>query len=160
VSDINRLPPSSVPRFEKPRPARYTINDLEHETGVSIRTIRYYIAQGLLQPAYGRGPSATYDSDHMLRLRMIQQLKDNRLPLTAIKERLDELTPGDIAVMLRVQLEPTAEAWRHFQLHPDFFIAIRDRQGGTRSITHDHAFDLIIEYARSVLEDLDRRVDE
>lgn len=157
VSDNNRLPPSSLPRFEKPRPARYTISDLERETGVSSRTIRYYIAEGLLQPAYGRGPSATYDSDHMLRLRMIQQLKDTRLPLTAIKERLDELTPDDIAVMLRVQLEPTAEAWRHFQLHPDLFIAVRDRPSGSRSITHDHAFDLIVEYARTVLEDLERR---
>ena len=68
-----RLPPSSVPRYERPRPARYTIADLERETGVSARTIRYYISEGLLQPAYGRGPSATYDADHLLRLRMIQQ---------------------------------------------------------------------------------------
>ncbi|HWV34025.1 MAG TPA: MerR family transcriptional regulator [Thermomicrobiales bacterium] len=160
VSEKHRLPPSSVPRYEKPRPARYTISDLEREVGLSARTIRYYIAEGLLQPAYGRGPSATYDSDHLLRLRLIQQFKDERLPLTAIKERLDQLTPDDIAVMLKVQLEPSAETWRHFHLHEDLFIAVRDRSGGTRNIAYDHAFDLIVEYARTVLEDLERRVDE
>lgn len=156
----NRLPPSSssLPRYERPRPVRYTIADLEHETGVSARTIRYYISEGLLQPAYGRGPSATYDADHLLRLRMIQQLKDERLPLADIKERISQLTPDDIAVMLKVQMAPQAESWRLFSLHPDFTIAVRERTGGgsSRPIAVDHAFDLIVEYARTVLDDLNR----
>jgi DNA-binding transcriptional MerR regulator len=156
----HRLPPGSVSRFERPRPVRYTIADLERETGVSSRTIRYYIAEGLLQPAYGRGPSATYDSDHLLRLQLIQQLKDSRLPLIEIKERLSQLTPDDIAVMLRVQLEPTAETWKHYQLHQDLTIAVRDRPTGSREIAYEHAFDLIVEYARTVLDDLERRVDD
>ncbi|MGC4108399.1 MAG: helix-turn-helix domain-containing protein [Thermomicrobiales bacterium] len=151
-----RLPPSSVPRYERPRPVRYTIADLERETGVTSRTIRYYISEGLLQPAYGRGPSATYDADHLLRLRMIQQLKDERLPLAEIKERISQLTPEDIAVMLRVQMAPQAETWRHFALHPDLTITVRERSGSSRSIAYDHAFDLIVEYARTVLDDLGR----
>lgn len=160
VSDSHRLPPGSVPRYEPPRPVRYTISDLERETGVTGRTIRYYIAEGLLQPAFGRGPSATYDSDHLLRLRLIQQLKDSRLPLAEIKERLAQLTPEQIASTLRVQLEPSAETWHHFHLHPDLQIMVRDRPAGAREATYDHAFDLIVEYARTVLEDLERRVNE
>lgn len=159
----HRLPPSSssLSRFERPRPVRYTIADLEHETGVSARTIRYYISEGLLQPAYGRGPSATYDADHLLRLRMIQQLKDERLPLADIKERISQLTPDDIAVMLKVQMAPQAESWRLFSLHPDLTIAVRDRSGtgSARPISYDHAFDLIVEYARTVLDDLGREED-
>jgi DNA-binding transcriptional MerR regulator len=161
----HRLPPSSssLARYERPRPVRYTIADLEHETGVSARTIRYYISEGLLQPAYGRGPSATYDADHLLRLRMIQQLKDERLPLADIKERISQLTPDDIAVMLKVQMAPQAESWRLFSLHPDLTIAVRDRTGGSgsgsRPIAYDHAFDLIVEYARTVLDDLNRDED-
>ena len=156
MSQSQRLPASSVPRYDPPRPVRYTLADLERETGVPPRTIRYYIAEGLLQPAYGRGPSATYDADHLLRLRLIQQLKDQRMPLREIKERLSHLTPEDIAVMLKVQMQPEAETWRRFQLHPDLEILVRERRPGEREPTYEHAFDLIVEYARSVLEDLER----
>jgi DNA-binding transcriptional MerR regulator len=160
MSDRQRLPASSIPRYESPRPVRYTLSDLENETGVNARTIRYYISEGLLQPAYGRGPSATYDPDHLLRLQLIQRLKDERLSLRDIKERLSHLTPDDIAVILKVQTQPEAEVWRRFQLHADLEISVRDRQAGERPLTHEHAFDLIVEYARSVLEDLDRPEDD
>lgn len=141
--------------FESGRSIRYSLSDLEEQTGVSARTIRYYIAEGLLQPAYGRGPSATYDPDHLMRLMVIQKLKDERLSLKDIKERLSHLTPDDIAVMLKLQHEPQAETWRHFRLHDDFQITVRDRGAGERPLAYDHAFDLILEYARSVLDDLD-----
>ena len=156
----HRLPPGSIKRYERPLPHRYTMADLEAESGVTARTIRYYISQGLLQPAYGRGPTAVYDAEHLLRLQYIQQLKDERLPLGEIKEHLNNLTPDDIAVALRVEMAPAAETWRHFRLHDDLEIIIRDRPTGSRNVTHEHAFDLIVEYARSVLEDLDRRVQE
>lgn len=155
MHDDRRLPPSSLPRYERPQPHRYTMSDLERESGVTARTIRYYIAEGLLQPAYGRGPTAVYDADHLLRLRYIQRLKDERLPLGEIRERLNQLTPDDLAVALRIEVEPSAETWRHYRLHHDLEIAVRDRQPGSRPLTHEHAFDLIVEYARSVLEDLD-----
>lgn len=156
MRDSNRLPAGSLSRYEEPRPIRYRLADLERETGVSSRTIRYYITEGLLQPAYGRGPSATYDPDHLLRLRMIQQLKDERLTLNDIKERLSHLTPDDIAIILKVQLQPSAEMWRRYVLHPDFEIAVREFTPGDHTIGKTHAFDLIIEYARTVVEDLDR----
>jgi DNA-binding transcriptional MerR regulator len=157
VSQSERLPAGSVPRYDAPRPVRYTLSDLERETGVTARTIRYYIAEGLLQPAYGRGPSATYDADHLLRLRVIQRLKDDRMPLREIKERLSHLTPEDIAVMLKVQLQPQAQTWRRYDLHPDLEIVVRERQPGEREAVYEHAFGLIVEYARSVLEDLERQ---
>ncbi len=150
-----QLPASSIKRYEPVRPLRYTMADLEQASGIPARTIRYYIAHGLLQPAYGRGPTATYDSDHLLRLQYIQRLKDERLPLKEIQERLSDLTPDDIAIALRVQMEPTAEMWRHVTLHPDMAIQIRDRSPGTRAATLDRAFDLIVEYARTVLQDLE-----
>lgn len=156
MQDSRRLPVGSVHRYEEPRPIRYTLSDLDRETGVNARTIRYYITEGLLQPAYGRGPSATYDSDHLLRLRLIQQLKSERLSLKDIKERLSHLTPEDIAVILKVQMQPAADTWQRFALHPDFEISVRDVPAGNREMTYTHAFDLIIEYARSVLDDLEQ----
>jgi DNA-binding transcriptional MerR regulator len=156
MSDENQLPRGSFRRYERPQPVRYTMADLEAESGVNARTIRYYIAEGLLQPAYGRGPSAVYDTDHLLRLRYIQLLKEERLPLGEIKEKLNALTPEDIAAALEVNLEPEAEVWRHLRLHNDFQVMIRDHSAGTRDVRREQAFSLIVEYARSVIEDLDQ----
>ena len=158
--DDRRLPPASVRRYERPQPHRYTMADLETESKVSARTIRYYISQGLLQPAYGRGPTAVYDADHLLRLRYIQRLKDERLPLNEIKDHLNSLSSEDLAVALKIELEPAAETWRRYRLHDDLEIVVRDRSAGVRNVPHEHAFDLIVEYARSVLEDMDRRAEE
>lgn len=151
-----RLPPSSLRRFQVPQPVRYTMDDLERESGVSARTIRYYISEGLLPPAYGRGPSAVYDADHLLRLQYIQQLKATRLPLGEIRERLNSLSAEDLAIALRIEIEPSAENWKHYRLHEDFEIIVRERPNGSRSLRHEEAFELIVEYARSVLEELDR----
>ena len=35
---------------------RYSMADLERLTGFSSRTIRYYIQEGLIRAAHGRGP--------------------------------------------------------------------------------------------------------
>ncbi|HEV2127335.1 MAG TPA: helix-turn-helix domain-containing protein [Thermomicrobiales bacterium] len=141
------------------REQRFTIEQLERMTGYPARTIRYYIARGLLQPAYGRGPTATYDRDHLRRLQYIELLKQERMSLDQIREHLAEMEPADIEVALRGQFSPSADLWRHLPIHEDLVVMIRDRQQGRRDPALDMAFDLIIEYARSVLEDLDRRVD-
>lgn len=137
------------------RPDRYTLAELEDLTGVKGRTIRYYITEGLLPPAYGRGPSATYDHDHLLRLQAINQMKEERQPLKAIKEYLEQLDSDDLAMMMNTPDQPEVAVWKHHQLHPDFLIAVRDRPSADRSTTHEYAFELIVEYARSVLADLD-----
>ena len=137
------------------RPDRYTRAELEDLTGVNGRTIRYYITEGLLSPAYGRGSSATYDHDHFLRLQAINQMKEQRLPLKKIKEQLEQLTTDDLAMMMNAPLRPEVALWRHHHLHPDLLVQVRERPNGERSATHEYAFELIVEYARSVLTDLD-----
>ena len=156
MSDEYKLPAGSVPRYEAPRPIRYTLPDLERESGATGRTIRYYISLGLLQPAYGQGKLATYDSDHLLRLQLINRLKEDRLPLNDIREQLLHLTSDDVARVLHVQLQPTADTWKRYPLHHDFEISVRERPLAERSAAQEQAFDLIVEYARSVLQDLER----
>lgn len=153
VSDKDQNP---ARRYEASRPVRYSLPDLERESGASGRTIRYYISLGLLQPAYGRGKLATYDSDHLLRLNLIQRLKDDRLPLNDIREQLSHLSSDDVARVLQVQLQPSAESWKRFSLHDDFEIAVRERSLAERSPAQEQAFNLIVEYARSLIEELDR----
>lgn len=156
MSDQHELPPGSVRRFERPQPLRYTIGDLEQESGVTARTIRYYISEGLLSPAYGRGTSATYDPEHLLRLKYIQLLKDERLPLGEIRERLNNLSAENIAAALDVSLEPGTETWSHIRLHEDVLVQIRQRQVSERDPRFEQSVALILEYARSVLDELRR----
>jgi DNA-binding transcriptional MerR regulator len=151
-----RLPPSSTRRYDPPRPIRYAIGDLERETGISGRTIRFYIAEGLLPPAYGRGPAATYDPGHLLRLRYIKLLKDERLSLNDIRARLEQLTDEDISTALDITAQPDEETWRRIRLHDQIELHIRQPREADRDFALDRAADLIIDYARSVLEDLDR----
>ncbi len=72
----------------------YSISELAAAAGVTARTIRYYAAEGLLPAPELRGKYAVYRAEHLERLRLIAQLKAAYLPLSAIKEQLDQLGPG------------------------------------------------------------------
>ena len=75
---------------------RYGLSELADLAGVTPRTVRYYLAQGLL-PAVGlSGPGAKYDDRHLARLRLIRRLQAEHLPLAEIRRRLDELGEDEI----------------------------------------------------------------
>jgi DNA-binding transcriptional MerR regulator len=67
---------------------RLTLGELTDTAGVSVRTVRYYIAEGLLPPPDGAGPASAYRAGHLDRLRLIQRMKDAYLPLKEIRRRL------------------------------------------------------------------------
>src|SRR6476620_4636708 len=67
--------------------ADYTLQELADEAGVTPRTIRYYIAQGLLASP-GAGSGARYSDAQLERLKLIRQLQRNHLPLAEIRKQL------------------------------------------------------------------------
>jgi DNA-binding transcriptional MerR regulator len=149
-----RLPkgrPVAIPRV--PDSPRYAMSDLEAETGFNARTIRFYISEGMLAPAHGRGPSATYDKDHLLRLQFIRQLKEEFLPLDEIKERLGEMSTSDLEAHFAIDPGPSEHRWRRVAFSPDLELHIRDR--GTRDYAFERAVEQIIQHARFVLEHLE-----
>jgi DNA-binding transcriptional MerR regulator len=77
-----------------------TLSELTRAAGVSIRTVRYYIAEGLLPPPIGAGPRAAYTRGHLDRLRLIARLKDAYLPLKEIRRHLAGRSDADIAAEL------------------------------------------------------------
>lgn len=79
--------------------ARYTLERLCERADVTVRTVRYYISEGLLPPPFGSGPAARYGQEHLDRLAVIAMLKDRYLPLREIRRTLDALTEPDIAAM-------------------------------------------------------------
>ena len=79
-----------------PDDERYSLTELADLAGVTPRTVRYYLAQGLL-PAVGQtGPGSKYDAGHLARLRVIRRLQAEHLPLAEIRRRLETLDDGEI----------------------------------------------------------------
>jgi DNA-binding transcriptional MerR regulator len=142
-----------VPEVVVPDRYRYTMGELEQHTGLPARTIRYYISQGLLAPAHGRGPSATYDQDHLLRLQAIVRLKETNAGLDEIKRRLGELTDADIAAMLEIETAPPEDRWRRIELHPDVELHVRERAGKRRDYEFERAVEKLVRYADLELGD-------
>ncbi|MDQ2683659.1 MAG: MerR family transcriptional regulator [Chloroflexota bacterium] len=66
----------------------YSIGELADVAGVSTRTIRYYVSEGLLPPPVGSGPGSRYTEAHRQQLIAIARLKEQFLPLKEIRRRL------------------------------------------------------------------------
>ena len=90
-------------------PTEYTLTDLARLAEVTPRTVRYYIAQGLLPPPTQAGPAARYTEAHLERLRLIKKLQAGHLPLAEIRTHLRVLPDDQIATMAEATVaEPGA----------------------------------------------------
>ena len=67
----------------------YTLKEVAERTGVTARTIRFYITQGLLPGAITRGRTASYEEAHVERLKIIKLFKEQGLTLEGIRHSLD-----------------------------------------------------------------------
>ena len=93
-----------------PDDARYTITELADLAGVTPRTVRYYLAQGLLPSVGVTGPGAKYDDTHLARLRLIRRLQHEHLPLAEIRRRLETLDDATILALTETAPEPPADS--------------------------------------------------
>ncbi len=132
-------------------PYRYTIADLEEQTGISARTIRYYITEELLPAARGRGVGATYSKAHLLRLKAISRFKEDHLPLEEIRKRLEGMSDDELAAMLQVETAPAEDRWRRILLHDDVELHVRERSGRNRDYALEKVVSGIVKHAEVVL---------
>lgn len=70
--------------------ASYGIEELARLTGLTRRTIRYYVQIGLLQAPFGKKRAAYYGAEHLERLLKIRRLTANHVPLEEIAASLKE----------------------------------------------------------------------
>ena len=77
----------------------YTIADLARLAGVTPRTVRYYVAQGLLPSPEASGPGTRYSEAHLARLRLIRRLQREHLPLAEIRSRLASLGEDEVRAL-------------------------------------------------------------
>jgi len=83
-----------------PKKASYDLQELSAEAGVTPRTVRYYIQQGLLPAPEQQGPATRYGHGHLGRLRLIRHLQAEHQPLAVIRKRLEELGDEDVRRLL------------------------------------------------------------
>jgi Ca-activated chloride channel family protein len=67
----------------------YKLDELARASGMSARTVRYYVQRGLLPAAAFRGKDTAYGHEHLVRLRAIRRLQEAFFPLDAIAAELD-----------------------------------------------------------------------
>jgi DNA-binding transcriptional MerR regulator len=103
---------------------RYSISELAKKAQVSVRTIRYYIDEGLLPPPTTTGRYATYGEDYLTRLNLIKELQNAFLPLKEIRKQISHLTIAEIEELLEQyqtkpeQNTPLAESSDDYQADP------------------------------------------
>lgn len=77
-----------------------TVEELAELGQVTVRTVRFYIAEGLLPGPGSRGKAATYGEDHLLRLRLIRRMSERRVPLAEMRDLLDRLSLDEARALL------------------------------------------------------------
>jgi DNA-binding transcriptional MerR regulator len=99
-----------------PSVARFTLDELAESSGVPKRTIRFYIAEGLISPAAGRSRSAYYTPTHLQELEQVKLSRERGLSIPEIRD----MRVGSEGKQLRAGV-----AWERVELHPALELHIR-----------------------------------
>ena len=82
------------------QPVLYDLTELSDRAGVTTRTVRFYIQQGLLPAPDAQGPATRYGQGHLDRLLLIRQLQREHQPLAEIRAQLEGLPDEDVSRVL------------------------------------------------------------
>jgi DNA-binding transcriptional MerR regulator len=89
----------------------YSLADLARLADVTPRTIRYYVAQGLLPSPDAAGPATRYSEGHLARLRLIRRMQRDHLPLAEIRERLEQMGDAEVVTTLAAMGSQPPSQW-------------------------------------------------
>lgn len=95
----------------------FTLSELSEASSTPARTIRFYIARGLLPGPVKVGRSAAYSMDHLERLHRIRALQNEGRMLAEIAQ---DIQPGESAVPA---LSPVA--WWQYAIQADVLVSVR-----------------------------------
>lgn len=96
---------------------KYTIDDLCELTGLSRRTVRYYVQEGLIEPPAGRGRGGFYYDSQLKKLFQIKSLQEKGMGLTAIMSYLKEETHEETSYV--------REIWVKYVISPGIEMHVR-----------------------------------
>jgi DNA-binding transcriptional MerR regulator len=98
---------------------RYAIGDLADLGGVSRRTVRYYVQEGLLPQPLGVGRGNHYSTEHLDQLVRVKALQEAGRTLDEIRRELGRRThQGGAARMQQSEAPLPRTLWRRIMLAP------------------------------------------
>lgn len=92
---------------------RYTLKELSSLVGMSARSIRFYIQEGVIDKPFGQNRGAYYTNKHLQQLLTVKKYKEAGVSLERIRQIIHEdslpkvnyqITPGNIEVVSRIHL--------------------------------------------------------
>jgi DNA-binding transcriptional MerR regulator len=98
--------------------ARYPIGELADLGGISRRTVRYYVQEGLLPAPLGVGRGDHYGREHLDRLLQVKALQEAGRTLDEIRQAVAG-RPAPEATRVREETRPLPRTmWRRVELLP------------------------------------------
>ncbi|MBI3679665.1 MAG: MerR family transcriptional regulator [Acidobacteria bacterium] len=98
--------------------SQFSLSELEARSGVPARTIRFYIARGLLDGPARAGRGAYYTTAHLRRIEWIREQQSQGAMLAEIAVKLRPAPEG--------QRLAQPEAWLQYSLSEDVRVMVRD----------------------------------
>jgi len=102
--------------------ARYAIGDLADLGGVSRRTVRYYVQEGLLPAPFGVGRGNHYGAEHLDQLLRVKALQEAGRTLDEIRRALNGAMDTRVQHRGAAATEPAPllerTSWRRLTLAP------------------------------------------
>lgn len=100
---------------------RYAVGELAELGGVSRRTVRYYVQEGLLPPPLGIGRGNHYGPEHLQQLLRVRAMQEAGRSLDEIRDALSLRPARQLMRPERVHgsdLELPRTLWRRLELAP------------------------------------------
>lgn len=92
-------------------PEEYSLDDLVRLSGLPLRTIRFYMQEGLLKGPDSRGKFAHYSQPHLDQLELISRLKKLHIPLQQIRQLINNMTPDEVQQLCQYQNILSPNIW-------------------------------------------------
>ena len=115
--------------MDKAHETRHSLEDLARLTEMPVRTIRYYIQQGLVARTVGEKRAAYYTARHLDQLLTIRKWQAAGLSLERIRELLGEGTEG-LLPPPRPRGPGTVEVWSHVVIADGLEITLEPGRAG------------------------------
>ena len=106
------------------RARRYTLDELCSLVGLTKRTIRFYMQEGLVSRPEGQKRGSYYLDNHLQQLQQIQAWQKAGYSLDRIRELLEDgATPGETLAPMRAQ-RGDVQVWSRIHIAPGVELSI------------------------------------
>ncbi len=101
-----------------PAAVRYAIGELATLGGVSRRTVRYYVQEGLIPPPLGLGRGNHYTAEHLDQLLRVKTMQESGRTLDEIRRALGQKPHRGAPQVQLHEDAPPRSLWRRIAITP------------------------------------------